>query len=183
MTFNKTLLTATLLTLGGFAAMSGANAAQVTSTFGVTTNIVPVCTVDAAGAAITFTDVAAGTAVADGSITKKKSAGDIKVMCSKGAPYVINLSTAGNSSSTTGGGVLKGTALNNDTITYQLYSDVAGANVWGNTGTTALVGNGVSGTGTGVSTELTHSVYASITGSTDVKEDTYTDTITATVLY
>lgn len=181
MTFNKTLQTATLLALGGFAAMS-ANAAD-TSEFGITTTITSVCTVDASGATITFTDIAAGTAVENAAISNKQSAGDIKVMCSNGAPYVINLSTAGNSESTTGEGLMTGAVASPDSITYQLYSDALGTKVWGNTGTTELVGNGVSGTGTGVSTELTHSVYASIKSTTDVKQDTYTDTITASIIY
>lgn len=182
MTFNKTLLTAALVTVGGFAVMS-ANAA-VSSTFGITTTITSVCTVEAGAAAITFTDIAAGTALADGAISNKKSAGDILVKCSNGAPYIINLATAGNSTSTTGEGKMTGALLTApDSITYQLYSDPAGANVWGNTGVIGTVGNGVSGTGKGVSTAIPHSVYASIIGSTDVKKDTYTDTITASVIY
>ena len=182
MTFNKTLLTATMLTLGGFAAISASASGTQESTFGITTKITSVCTINASGAAITFTDIAAGTALAAENISNK-TGGDITVMCSKGAPYVINLKTAGNSASTIGEGLMTGTL--GDTIEYKLHSDALGSKAWGNKGTLAddKLGNGVYGTGTGVSTAITHPVYATITGSTDVKQDTYTDTITATVIY
>lgn len=39
MTFNKTLLTATMLTLGGFAAMSANAAGEATGSFNVTTTM------------------------------------------------------------------------------------------------------------------------------------------------
>lgn len=178
MNIQKSLLTATLLTLGGFAAMTGANASGTQeSTFKIETKITSVCTIDASGAAITLTDIAADTAALDTSISNK-TGGDIKVNCSKSTPYTINLKTAGNLTSTTGEGVMKGTGEKPDTITYKLFSDSTGTAVWGNT-----EDNAVKGTGTGLSTQFSHPVYASITGSTDVKQDTYTDTITATVTY
>lgn len=182
MQFKKSLMTATLVTLGSFAAMSSANASGTKSSeFGITTTITSVCAIDATAAAISFTDIAAGTALADGTISNKKSAGDISVMCSNDAPYVINLTTTGNSASTTGEGLMTGVL--GDTITYQLHSTLAGDAPWGNAGTLEVTGNGVSDIGIGVSTPVLHSVYATITGSTDVKQDTYSDTITASVIY
>lgn len=178
MQLNKNLLKATLLTAAGFAAVSANASGTEQSEFNITTTVTSVCQVEASAAAISFTDIAAGTLGTD--IANKKSSGDISVMCSTDAPYVINLSTAGNSASTTGEGLMIGTK--GDTITYQLNSDAEGK-VWGNTGTLAAAGNSVTGIGTGVSTAILHSVYATITGSTDVKQDTYTDTITASVIY
>ncbi|SJN29943.1 MULTISPECIES: spore coat protein U domain-containing protein [Psychrobacter] len=180
MQFNKTLMTAALLTIGGFAAISANASGKKESEFTITTTITSVCEVNASAAAISFTDVAAGTLGTD--IANKKSAGDISVKCSNDAPYVINLSSKGNSTSTTGEGLMTGTL--GDTITYQLNSDADGT-VWGNTGALGAdaEGNGIAGTGKGVTTPLTHSVYATITGSTDVKQDTYTDTIVASVIY
>lgn len=176
MKFNKNILTAALLTIGGFAAVS-ANAAD-SSEFNITTTITAVCDVNASAAAISFTDVAAGTTGEQ--IGNQKAAGDISVKCSKDAPYIVNLSTAGNADSTTGEGVMTGKL--GDKITYQLSSTAAGK-AWGKTDTLEAEGNGVAGTGEGVSTTITHPVYAAITGSTDVKEDTYTDTITASIIY
>ena len=49
MTFNKNLLTVTLVAIGGFAAISSANAAGTTdSSFGVTMEVESICTIDAA---------------------------------------------------------------------------------------------------------------------------------------
>ena len=182
MTFNKKLLTTAFLTVGGFAAMSSANASGTESSdFTITTTIESVCTIEASGASISFTDIAAGTTGTD--ISNKKSAGDISVQCSNDAPYVINLSTTGNSTSTTGEGLMTGTL--GDTIAYQLNSDAEGTTAWGNTGALGIDadGNGIAGSGAGVSTPILHSVYATITGSTDVKQDTYEDTITASIIY
>jgi spore coat protein U-like protein len=178
MQFKKSLLTATLLTVAGLTAVSSANAAD-SDTFTVTTKIDASCTVDAAGANIAFGSIAANIAAADGTITNKESAAGINVTCSKGAPYVIKLTAAGNNTSTAAEGKMVGTNGNTDTITYQLNSmtDTVIA-AWG-----SLDANDVAGTGTGLSTAVPHLVYASITGSTDVKEDTYTDTITAAITY
>lgn len=180
MQINKNLFTATLLTIGGFAVVS-ANAAD-SSEFNITTTITAVCDVDASGASISFTDIAAGRT--GNEIGNQQSAGNISVKCSNDAPYIVNLTTAGNADSTTGEGVMIGSSGNADTITYQLSSDAEGK-FWGSTGALGedAEGNGVAGTGRGVSTPIAHPVYAKITSSTDVKEDTYTDTITASIIY
>lgn len=185
MTFNKKLLAATLVTAGGFAAMSSAHASGTESSdFNITTTIESVCTIDASGAAISFTEIAAGTT--SSTVSNNQAAGSISVQCSKGAPYVINLTTLGNPTSTTGEGKMVGnTAGNNDTLTYQLNSTAEGK-AWGSTGALGddpLVGAGVYGTGTGVSAPLTHNVYATLVGSTDIKQDTYEDTITASITF
>ena len=178
MQLNKNLFTATLLTAAGFVAVS-ANAAD-SSDFQVTTTITAVCDVDASGASISFTDIAAGSIGND--IGNQQSAGNISVKCSNDAPYIVNLTTAGNADSTTGEGVMIGEL--GDTITYQLSSDADGK-VWGSTGALGedAEGNGVAGIGVGVSTPILHPVYAKITSSTDVKQDTYLDTITASIVY
>ncbi|MEN6671070.1 spore coat protein U domain-containing protein [Psychrobacter sp. B38] len=178
MQFNKTLISAALLTVGGFTAIS-ANAAD-SSEFSVTTTITSVCDISASAASISFTDIAAGSTGDE--IGSQQSAGDISVMCSNDAPYVVNLSSAGNADSTTGEGIMTGTL--GDKITYQLSSNTEGK-AWGNTGTlgTDAEGTGVAGIGVGVSTPILHPVYAKITSSTDVKQDTYTDTITASIVY
>lgn len=177
MQFNKTLMTAALLTVGGFTAMS-ANAAD-TSDFNITAKIDASCTIDATGANINFATVAADTELTDTTVTNKESSAGILVTCSKAAPYTINLKTASNPESTTGEGTMKGELTGNtDTITYQLNSNAAGTVPWG-----SLETNGVTGTGEGVSTAISHLVYATIKSTTDIKEDTYTDTITASVIY
>ena len=177
MTFNKQLLTAAFLTVGGLTAMSSANAAD-SDTFTVTTTIDASCSVVTDAANIDFGTITANTAAADGTITNKITSGTgIAVTCSSGSPYAIKLATLSNPDSTIGEGVLKGTNTNAQTIAYKLGSTSTGT-AWG-----SLETNDVTGTGTGLSTPISHLVYASITGSTDVKEDTYTDTITASITY
>lgn len=181
MTFNKNLLAATLITAGGFAAISSANADTTTSELTVSTIIEDSCTVDATNANISFTGIAAGTS--DATIAKKASTAGISVKCSLDSPYVINLTAAGNNTSTTGEGKMVGTGTNDKFLTYQLYSDADGTTVWGNTGVLGTTGNGVAGIGKGVDSENLHSVYATITSTTDVRQDTYSDKITASVVY
>ena len=178
MKLNKNILTAALFTVGGFATVS-ANAAVETSTFGVETIIDASCTIDATSANINFSTIAAGTELTDTTVMNKESSAGISVMCSKAAPYTINLKAASNPEGTTGEGTMKGELTGNtDTITYQLNSNAAGTAPWGN-----LETNGVSGTGAGVSTAISHLVYATIKSTTDIKEDTYKDVITASITY
>lgn len=122
---------------------------------------------------LTFANVAAGGAVASGST-------NIGVTCSNTTPYYIGLAPQ-NVAGTTGAGTMKGTGGNTNAITYQLYSNSSLSTVWGNTATTTTVGNGVAGTGSGTAQALT--VYAKVTGSTDVKPDTYSDTVQINVNY
>lgn len=181
MQFNKTLLTAALLTVGGFTAIS-ANAAGTTeaSDFDVTMTVESVCSVDATGADIAFGSQDAGTPEA--TVGVETSGATINVLCSKGAPYIVNL-TPNNVSSTTGAGTMTSVGTT-DTITYELYSDLGATVPWGNTGTLSALGNGVSGTGAGLTVAATtHSVYAKLTSTTDVKLGSYSDTVSATVTY
>lgn len=182
MTFNKKLLAATLLTAGGFAAISSANAAGTTapSNFDVTMKVESVCSVDATGADIGFGSQDAGTTAT--TVGVKTSASTINVICSKGAPYIVNL-TPQNVTSTVGTGTLKSVGTT-DTVTYQLYSDLQAMTPWGNTGILSALGNGVSGTGAGLSVgATTHFVYAKLTSTTDVKLGDYSDTVSALVTY
>lgn len=183
MTFNKTLLTATMLTLGGFAAMS-ANAAN-SSEFGVTLNLTATCSVDATKATIAFADQSAAI-LATGTVAT--STGAIEVTCSKDAPYTINLTT-GNVPSATGTGQMNHSAAgsgagNANKITYQLYSDVDGTTPWGNDGVAGTPNTGVGGTGAGLSAAVkTHKVYAKMTSPSDVLLGVYSDIVTAAIVY
>lgn len=180
MKFNKSLMTATILTA---ASLTVANAAgTATGSFDVKLNITSVCTVNAAKTAqdINFGDVPAGTAISAALISNRTSATALSVQCSKGAPYVINLSPT-NVSSTTGAGSMSGPAA--DKITYQLHSDSAGKKAWGNTSALGTAGNGVGGTGTGLSTAINHPVYSTVTSTTDVTVGAYTDTVNVSVIY
>lgn len=125
------------------------------------------CTVSANN--LTFNAVAAGAATAPGNTT-------MSIACTVNTPYTVGLQPL-NVASTTGAGTMKGgTGGNTNTVQYQLYSNSALSQVWGNT-----AGNGVAGAGTGSAQAL--NVYAKTTSSTDVTPDTYTDTVQVNVNY
>lgn len=117
--------------------------------------------------------VAAGGTPASGSST-------LSVACTYTTPYYIGLAPM-NVVSTSGAGTMKGASGNNDVVAYQLYSNAGLTTPWGNTATVTSVGNGVSGSGTGSAQTLT--VYAKVTGSTDVQPGTYSDVVQVNVNY
>lgn len=159
MTFNKKLLTAALLTIGGFAAMSSANAV-VTDTFGITLAVASACDITAGGAA----DIDLGTA----DNTAKTGTNAIEVFCSTGTEYQLAL-TPGNDD-TTGLGVLTGPG---GTIEYKLTQTEGGAD-WGNTiGTNTLDSVGV-----GAYTANSHGVTVTTLSTTDLAVGEYADTVT-----
>ena len=179
MQFKKSLMTATLVTIGGFAAISSANAAGTQAgSFNVNMTVVSACTLSAAPLTqdITFGEVAAGgTATAN-----QTNATALSVMCSTGAPYVVKLTPS--NSDANGAGVMTGPAPT-DLITYQLHSDLEGT-VWGSTGIlNGEAGNSVSSVGEGMTAAIEHPVYASVTGSTDVTVGNYTDLVSVSVVY
>lgn len=101
----------------------------------------------------------------------------INVTCTNGTPYNIGLSPSNGN--VEGMGVMKNSAATN-TIPYQLQSNASGK-AWGNKNVTSTnVGNGVAGIGTGIAKGET--VFATV-GNTDVKPDTYSDTVTVHVNY
>ena len=94
MQFNKSLMTATLIIIGGFAAMSSASAASpATSSFAVSMDVESVCTIDAAPVDIVLAATKAGHATTDVTATT-----DLTLNCSKGAVATIGLTPASTNS-------------------------------------------------------------------------------------
>ena len=153
-----------------------AHAATQTGTFEVRVEITATCAVTAgAGSNIDFGSVLS---TASGPSLEKSST--ISVNCTKGTPYFIGLKPSNDN--TAGLGLMTALASGNtDTVPYQLRSTAgASGTIWGNTATTAAVGNGVGGVGTGAS--QSHTVYATLAGA-NYTADTYKDTVTVTVNY
>lgn len=179
MQFKKSLMTSMLFAIGSLAAISSANAAgTATGQFDVKLNITSVCSVDAATGTqdIDFGSHAAGTTVG-----VAQSSTDIAVTCSKNAPYIVNL-TPVSTGSDDGAGTMSGPGT--DTINYQLYSDLAATNVWGSLGVLGTENNGVAGVGEGLTAApTTHTVYANLTSTTDIKLGDYSDTVNVAVTY
>lgn len=180
MTFKKSLLTATLLTVAGLTAVSSANAEltkSTTGTFQVSMIVEKSCTV-VAGDPIALSATADATENTIGSST-------FNVACSLDTPYTIAMlpTTGSTNEGGTGTGTLKSLTpgTNAATLDYQLTTDELGANIWvmgvGGEETT-----GGKGKGTGTATPFT--VYANVTGDTTaVLPDTYTDIVTVSVAY
>jgi spore coat protein U-like protein len=171
MVLKKTLLAVSVSAVAGLCLHASANTA--TNTFTVTLAVQGACTVTtSAGSNINLGPVITGN-------TTTIQSGVFAVDCSNGTAFTLGL--APSNANTVGAGVLKGAiAGNTATITYQLYQDVGGTTIWGNTAVVGNAGNGKSGIGAGVASPLNFTVYANATGSTDVLPDMYSDTVTIT---
>lgn len=106
------------------------------------------------------------------------SSSSITVNCASGIAYTIGL--APSNGNTAGAGQLSGTGANTDKVAYQLYQDAVLTTIWGNTATVGSAGNGKAGTGSG--SNQSYTVWARAPTS-NVKGDTYTDTVIVTVNY
>jgi len=171
----KAIIAAALFAAIGIA--SNASATTTTSSFTVSLTVNKTCAVTTSSSSnIAFSAVNAGGTATSGN-------GSFSVNCSNGTPFYVGLAPQ-NVASNNGVGTMKGSiGGNNNTITYQLYQNAGLNNVWGNTATSTSAGNGVSGTGAGMSAgkAVSETVYAAVTGSTDVTPDTYSDTVTINV--
>lgn len=172
MQFKKSLMTVTLLTIVGFAAMSSANAASpTTSSFGVSMDVESICTVNAAPAAIVLAKTEAGKA------TEALTAETALVLnCSKGSVATIGLTPA-SSTSSDGTGNLKGGLLGEELVAYKLTSVSALGDAWGTTTPvkTAAFAN--------YATAISTPIFLTVTSKADVTPGAYTDTINISVAY
>lgn len=185
MSFKNTLLVAALLATGAISTSAMAATNPATGQFNVTLTINKNCTVTVA---TTTNDIAFGSQDANPTANLQGTqTAAMKVNCSKGTAFAINL-TPQSTTSTTGAGTMSGTISGNtDKVPYQLRQATGqSAAVWGNTGTVtggvATAGNAMTGTGTGMANALSFPVYATV-ASTDFTPDTYKDTVNVSVVY
>lgn len=172
MQFKKSLITATLVTLSGFAAIS-ANAADnpVTSSFGVSMDVEPICTIDAAPTDIVLTATAAGKATE--AVTAQT---DLTLNCSKGTVATIGLTPA-STNNFDGTGTLLGGDLGAEKVAYKLTSGSASGTAWGTTDTVSTAAFEK------YATAITTPIYLTVTDAADVTPGAYTDTINISVAY
>ena len=159
-----------LLALALAAISSQAFAGTTSANFQSTATLSSSCVVSATNVNFgTITPAATGTTTATGTITST---------CSNNVAYSLSIS-AGSSAAITARTMVGGTAGNTDKLAYNLYTESALTNVWGD-GTT---GNGakVSLTGTGIA--QTSTVFGSLALNQYLKPDTYTDNLTVTLAY
>jgi spore coat protein U domain-containing protein, fimbrial subunit CupE1/2/3/6 len=143
-------------------------ATTVTNTFTVQAVINSSCNVTATTLNFGAYDPTSATAL-NGSST-------VSVFCTSGTPYTTTLNVG------SGGGsfVTRTIANGGNTLNYNLYRDSARSQVWGDgSGSTFTV----AGTGSGLLTASTLTVYGDIATAQDKPPGTYTSTITVTVTY
>lgn len=175
---NKQLI-AKLALIALAAGATAVNAATVSDTFQVKIKVTSVCKIKTAP-----TDIDLGSV--DAEAIDQSANNTIKINCSKGTPFNVGLApSAANGGDVNGNGKMKGAIVGNtDMVAYTLYSDSGLTTVWGNTATSASVGNGVSGTGAGMAAAkaVEFKAWAKVP-SADVTPDSYADTVTVNVNY
>ena len=166
----RNLLTALLTTGALLGAAGGASAATATTTFTVTATVNTNCKVSAAP--LTFTYAPGG-----GAATNNTT---VTVNCTKGTGFDIALTAGSTAGTTAAQRLLSATA--GDKLQYNLYSAATSGTPWGVTVGTDTV----HGTGGGMGTAVTQTVYGQVVDSVanqGIPPGTYTDTITVNVTY
>ena len=154
--------------VAALAATPVASAGTATGTFTVQATI-------ASGCLVSATTLNFGTYIPTSS-TALTGTSTISVSCTSGSPYTTALNVGSGGGAFTGRTLLSGS----DTLTFNLYRDAAYSQVWGDgTGSTYTV----AGTGSGLLTANTITVYGQIPISQDKPVGTYTSLITVTVSY
>jgi spore coat protein U-like protein len=164
----RTLCTmlAVVLTLMLAIAARPAAAATTLLSLGINTNVLALCSLT--GGSVPF-----GTY----SGAQLDQTGTVTVSCILGVPFTISLDAGAGTGATTA--VRKMTGSNGGLLNYALYRDPGYSAVWGNTAGT----NTVTGSGLGVSTANTLTVYGRIPASQTPIAGAYTDTVTVTLTY
>jgi spore coat protein U-like protein len=167
----RKFLSATLA--AGIVTAGVANAGTATSSFQVTATVLSTCS--ASATAVAFPNYTPG----GGAVTAN---GTISVKCTNTSPYHVALN-AGSSTNDAFTQRLMTLAAGTATLQYNLYTTAGFATVFGDgTGTTATI----AGTGAGLATPVTTTVYGQLLDSTAnqaVAPGNYSDTITVTISY
>jgi spore coat protein U-like protein len=146
------------------AAASSARATDVTSSFTVSMQINPICSITSAGdltfSSTTFLD------------SPETATSTINVKCTNGTPFNIGLSLDV-------GETVSARVMNNgsNTLTYAMYSDSGHNTAWGETAPTDTLN------GTGDGSAHNYTVYGNLPAQTPPATGSYTDPVTVTVTY
>jgi spore coat protein U-like protein len=159
---------AAIAALAALAVSGGANAGTATGTFTVQATISSACLVTA-----NLLNFGPYSPTASTALTGQTT---INVNCTSGSPFTAALNVGSGGGAFTGRTLLSGS----NTLTYNLYTNAALTQVWGDgTGSTLTV----AGTGSGLLTSTPLTVYGSIPISQDKPVGTYTSLITVTISY
>jgi spore coat protein U-like protein len=149
---------------------AAANAATATTTFAVTATVLKTCS--ASANALAFGSYTPGSGAVAGTTT-------VSIKCTNGTAFTVAL----NGGSTASGTIAQRLMANGtNTLQYNLYTTSGYGTIWGD-GTT---GSTQAGTGAGVATANTLTVYGQLPDSATNQSavtGSYTDTVTVTVTY
>lgn len=157
-----------LLGVCGLAALRVSHGATATTTFNVTASIVDACAVQAS-------DLAFGV-YSPSSSTALDSTTAVSVYCTVGTNYSLALNVG------TGGGTYVSRKMTSgaNQLFYNLYTTTARSTVWGDgTASTGTVG----GTGIGLLTAATHTIYGRMSINQDSPPGSYSSTVTVTLSF
>jgi spore coat protein U-like protein len=160
----------TAIALGSGLSGVDSYAGSATSSIAVSATVTPNCLITAGALGFGAYDPVSANASTplDGSAT-------LTVTCTQGAAAKIMLGQgAHQDSGSTDGTPVRRMLAGSNYLSYQLYKDVAGGVVWGNTD-----GTHVAYTGTGGSGSV--AVYGRVAGGQNVPAGSYTDTVLATI--
>jgi spore coat protein U-like protein len=161
----RVVLSTAALSLG---AASAVPAATDTTTFTVSASIVADCNLSAANLSFGAYDASSGTPL--------DATSSINVYCSNGLTYdvALNIGSGGGTFAT------RTLASGGNTLNFNLYSNAGRSSIWGDgTGSTATV----AGSGAGLLTAATHTVYGRIPSGQERTDGSYASTITVTVTF
>lgn len=144
---------------------SSALATTVSSTFGVSANVPNNCTI--AATSLNFGAYNAADLPATNSVS---------VICTNTTPYNVALNQGTGTGATTTTRILTGTTPSN-TLQYHIYQNSGHTTNWGNT-----IGTDTQ-TGTGTGSVQDYTGYGLIPAGQTILPDTYSDTITASVIF
>lgn len=147
------------------------DAANTSTTFGVSTTVNAICIIDSASA-LTFA------AYDPSQVAAQSASSSISVRCTNTTPFSIGLNAG------TGQGATLATRVmmsGSNKLNYSLYQDAGHATVWGNTGSTDMVGG--TGQGMAAGNAIVNTVYGQIPYQSGTVPGSYSDTVTVTVTY
>jgi spore coat protein U-like protein len=142
-------------------AVSGAHAANTSSTLQVSVTVVTSCIVSTTS--IVFGNTSG---------TLKDFAGGLSVTCTNGTPYAIALDAGSSSCATVASHKLTNVAQASQTFNYTFYQDATHRTVWGNTTGTDTVDS------TGTGSAQSFSVYGRIFADQYLEACAYVGTVT-----
>jgi spore coat protein U-like protein len=161
--FHRAAICAALLSV-----TSAGWAATATTTFGVTAQVVPTCTVSA-------TTLAFGSSIPSPITTNIDAQGAVNATCSTNAAYTVALNRGAGAGATFAARRMTNGA---NGINYALYRNATRTQLWGDGTAGSSVANA---TGSGASQALV--VYGRIAGGQAAPTGSYSDTITVTVTF